>query len=176
MIHEELGRQLMDRVRTLVRRFSLVERADVACCGMTVAQAATLEALHREGSTRLGALGQRLGIQNSTMTRNLGRLKDRGLVKTEADPTDGRAVLVVLTDDGIEAARRVAEVEHEFARSIADALGTQGARDTLTALDGLLTVVHGASQSCCPGAFDHLMTPGPTAEGRMEPHGQEKHD
>ena len=32
-------------IATLVRRFSLSERADVSCCGVTVAQAATLEAL-----------------------------------------------------------------------------------------------------------------------------------
>ena len=36
----------MRAVRGLVRRFSISERADVACCGMTVAQAATLETLH----------------------------------------------------------------------------------------------------------------------------------
>jgi hypothetical protein len=43
--------QLRALVAALVRRFSLSERADVECCGLTVAQSATLEALRGgEGS------------------------------------------------------------------------------------------------------------------------------
>ena len=45
--------QLRGSVRALVRRFALAERADVSCCGLTVAQAATLEALGRLGPQRL---------------------------------------------------------------------------------------------------------------------------
>jgi len=39
----EQARRLLENIRALVRRFSLAERADMSCCGMTVAQAATLE-------------------------------------------------------------------------------------------------------------------------------------
>jgi len=44
MIHppsDDLALRLTEAIHALVRRFSLAERADVACCGMTVAQAAT---------------------------------------------------------------------------------------------------------------------------------------
>jgi len=47
--------QLRTGISAIVRRFSLAERADVDCCGLTVAQAATLEAL-RPKPQRLGAL------------------------------------------------------------------------------------------------------------------------
>jgi len=46
----EQARRLLENIRALVRRFSLAERADMSCCGMTVAQAATLEA-QRSGPT-----------------------------------------------------------------------------------------------------------------------------
>ena len=36
------AKRLRAAVRALVRRFSVSERADVECCGLTVAQAATL--------------------------------------------------------------------------------------------------------------------------------------
>ena len=75
----------------LVRRFALSERADVACCGMTVAQAATLEVLRAEGAMRLGALGRRLGISPSTLSRNLRRLQARDLLTRLPDPDDTRA-------------------------------------------------------------------------------------
>ena len=38
------ARRLQEIIRALVRRFALAERADMSCCDMTVAQAATLEA------------------------------------------------------------------------------------------------------------------------------------
>ena len=75
------ARRLRDAIRALVRRFAISERADFACCGMTVAQAATLETLSTEGAMRLGDLCARLGIAPSTLTRNLLRLEERGLVK-----------------------------------------------------------------------------------------------
>ena len=74
------GRRLLRSVRALVRRFAVSERADVACCGMTVAQAATLETLLAEPRLRLGDLGRRLGISASTLSRNLARLEETGLV------------------------------------------------------------------------------------------------
>src|SRR5262245_2829226 len=43
------ARLLLQHVRALVRRFAISERADVFCCGMTIAQAATLETLRLEG-------------------------------------------------------------------------------------------------------------------------------
>jgi DNA-binding MarR family transcriptional regulator len=82
------ARELLLGVRGLVRRFSVAERADVACCGVTVAQAATLETLHREGALRLGSLGRRLGVTPSTLTRNVERLEAAGLVRRAADPKE----------------------------------------------------------------------------------------
>ena len=87
---DDQARRLRESIRTLVRRFSLAERADISCCCMTVAQAATLEAL-ADGDLRLGDLGKRLGITASTLTRNLARLEERGLMERVADPGDGRA-------------------------------------------------------------------------------------
>ncbi len=52
----------------------------MSCCGVTVAQAAALEALSGHGPMRLKELGQRLGIAPSTLTRNLERLIEAGLV------------------------------------------------------------------------------------------------
>ena len=149
--------QLRDAIRVLVRRFSLAERADIGCCGMTVAQAATLQALIA-GGLRLSDLGTRLGITPSTLTRNLSRLEERGLVRKEADPTDGRAQRVVLTSAGFEAAHEVSRQERVFARSVLDRLPDGTVEETLGSLENLLTAVRAATEACCPGAYDHLLT------------------
>jgi DNA-binding MarR family transcriptional regulator len=158
--------ELRSLVAVIVRRFSLAERADVDCCGLTVAQAATLEAL-QTGALRLGELAQRLGITASTLTRNLARLESEGLVAREADPRDARAARVKLTAAGERAAERVGEQELAFARAILERLGPRGG-DVVAALRELLGAVRDATEACCPGAFDHLMgeSPAPCGTGR----------
>jgi DNA-binding MarR family transcriptional regulator len=151
------ARRLREAIRVLVRRFALAERADIGCCGMTVAQAATLEALSH-GSLRLSDLGKRLGIAPSTLTRNLKRLEERRLIRKEPDPADGRAQRVALTDAGHDAARGVHRHEEAFARSVLDRLPRESAEVTVRMLEDLLAAVRSATESCCPGAYDHLMT------------------
>jgi DNA-binding MarR family transcriptional regulator len=153
----ERARRLLEDIRILVRRFSLAERADVSCCGMTVAQAATLEAL-AGGELRLGELGQRLGISPSTLTRKLVRLEDRGLVERQPDPVDGRSQRVRLTEAGRDAAKGVRRQEEAFAGTIIDCMPPGTATQTLFALDQLLVAIRAATETCCPGAYDHLMT------------------
>jgi len=148
--------ELRTLVAGLVRRFSLAERADVDCCGLTVAQAATLEAL-RPRPMRLGALAQCLGITPSTLTRNLVRLESEGFVTREADPDDARAARVRLTAPGQRVACRVEEQEVAFARGILDRLGRDRTHEVLSALSELLVAVREATEECCPGAFEFLM-------------------
>jgi DNA-binding MarR family transcriptional regulator len=155
-IDDTRARRLREAIRALVRRFSLAERADVSCCGMTVAQAATLEAL-TDGALRLSDLGKRLGIAPSTLTRNLVRLEERGLIRREPDPGDGRAQRVVLSYAGFVAADEVRRQEEGFARSVLERLPRGSTAETLTTLENLLIAVRGATEACCPGAYDHLM-------------------
>jgi DNA-binding MarR family transcriptional regulator len=144
-------------VRALVRRFSLAERSDTSCCGMTVAQAATLRAL-MERPLRLGDLSKRLGIAASTLTRNVARLEERGLVGRVDDPDDGRAQRVALTDEGHSAAIQIGIQEEAFARSVLERLPPGSVTTSLAAFNQLLIAVRQATEACCPGAYDHLMT------------------
>jgi len=159
--------RLRSAIRALVRRFGVAERADVACCGVTVAQAAALEALGTEGPLRLGELSRRLGITPSTLTRNLARLEESGLVAREADPADARSARVALTARGAKAARAVEEQEAGFARQVIERIPAGRRTAVVEALGDLLTAVREATQDCCPGAFDHLMT-GREPEGAGE--------
>lgn len=149
--------RLQGAIRALVGRFSVSERADVSCCGMTVAQAAALEALGAEGPQRMGALGRRLGISPSTVSRNLGLLEQRGLIERVPDPADGRASQVRLTRRGRSARAEVEEYKRRFARSVLDELPARRRTEILASLEELLKGIRNATESCCPGAFDHLV-------------------
>lgn len=154
----EVARRLLRHVRALVRRFSVSERADVLCCGMTVAQTATLETLRLEGPLRMGELGRRLGIAPSTLTRNLARLLDLGLVRRREDAADARAARIELSAAGGRQADRLETQEEWFAGEILRRIPPARREAAVAGLADLLSAVREATESCCPsGAFDHLM-------------------
>jgi DNA-binding MarR family transcriptional regulator len=165
---------LLRHVRALVRRFAISERADVFCCGMTIAQAATLETLRLEGPLRMGELGRRLGITPSTLTRNLQRLLEAGYVRREADAEDGRAAHVALTASGRRQADKLERQEEWFAGEILQRIDPSRRAAVVERLAELLIAVRAATKSCCPdGAFDHLMTGFPAGDSPPKEAGTE---
>lgn len=63
------------------------------------------------GPSRQGPLADTLGVDASTVSRQVRALVDAGLVESSRDPDDGRATLLSLTDAG-----RTHLVEHLRAR------------------------------------------------------------
>jgi DNA-binding MarR family transcriptional regulator len=156
--------ELLRAVQALVRRFAVSERADVACCGLTVAQAATLEVLRAEPRLRLSELGRRLGITPSTLSRNLAKLGEGGLVAREDDADDARAARVSLSAAGRRKADELRQQEEAFAEDIVRRLPAARRDALLLGLQDLLGAVRAATEDCCPGAFDHLMEDFPRNE------------
>ena len=157
VVETDRARELLSGIRGLVRRFSVAERADVACCGVTVAQAATVETLLRKGPLRLGSLGRRLGVTPSTLSRNVERLEAAALVQREVDSEDGRSWRVSLTPKGQAAGRELEQQEVAFARQVLERLPPERREAVAAAFHELLAAVRAATESCCPGAYEHLM-------------------
>jgi DNA-binding MarR family transcriptional regulator len=67
---------------------------------------------------RMSELGGRRMLTPSGITRVVGRLEEKGLVRREPDPADGRAAFAVLTRDGLEALRRAQVVHHAAVREL----------------------------------------------------------
>ena len=139
---EQEASTLLAGLRALARTQQVAERADVACCGMTVAQAATIHVLFLEGPMRLGALSRRLGIAPSTLTRNVERAEASGLVERVPDPDDGRALRLRLTATGRRRARDLEEQNRRSVRQLLDTLPVDrrerivgGLLDLLEAID-----------------------------------------
>jgi DNA-binding MarR family transcriptional regulator len=96
----------------LIRALGMLE-PDRTPCGlpMSVAEAHALTVLRadgiqradgtqRAGGTQQGQLAKHLNVAKSTASRLVDGLVRRGWVRREPDPHDGRACLLVLTDDG----------------------------------------------------------------------------
>lgn len=75
-----------------------------------------LRILSEDGAQGVGKLAKRLLLDDSTMTRQIAGLEQKGLVARTADPSDRRVGLIAATDAGAAAmekmlAMRVARVE-----------------------------------------------------------------
>lgn len=74
---------------------------------LTSVQFAVLCALAESGPASLTEIGRMTAIDPATMRGIVQRLKTRELVNVLADPSDGRKLLLVLTDEGRDLIRRM---------------------------------------------------------------------
>ncbi len=68
-----------------------------------------LARIHDHGPLRLSDLATLLGVDLSTVSRQVRTIEDQGLVLRRADPTDGRAAVVESSADGRRALERLRE-------------------------------------------------------------------
>ncbi|MFI6037465.1 MarR family winged helix-turn-helix transcriptional regulator [Streptomyces sp. NPDC051315] len=100
--------------------------------GITPQQGQLLCALMRQ-PYGMSELGEVLGLAKSSLTGLVDRTVRRGLVRREADPRDGRAVRVGLTDEGARLAHGFHDETCRRVESLPSGLsGTE--RDRLAAL------------------------------------------
>ena len=76
---------------------------------LSLTTASTLATLDRDGPQRLSDLAVREGVTQPSMTALVTRLERDGLATRGADPSDGRAVVVTLTDAGRDVLTRAAD-------------------------------------------------------------------
>ncbi|MCO7221460.1 MarR family transcriptional regulator [Klenkia sp. PcliD-1-E] len=88
---------------------------------LSLTAAATLATLQRCGPARLTELASTEGVSQPSMTALIARLAGQGLVDRAADPRDGRAVVLSLTDAGADLlTRRRTERAARLAGPLAD--------------------------------------------------------
>src|ERR1700678_4230152 len=75
----------------------------------------------RDRRAKMSELADYLGLDKSTVSGLVDRAEQRGLLKREAHPIDGRAVDVLLTTEGMELAERGAT---QIARSLSPMTST----------------------------------------------------
>lgn len=87
--------------------------------GLTYPRLRVLEALQCQGPAKMKSLADALGLTARNMTAVADSLESEGLLRRVAHPSDRRATLLELTDDGVAAAGqslgpRLAEISRLF--------------------------------------------------------------
>jgi DNA-binding MarR family transcriptional regulator len=108
-------------LRALVGRLARRLRQTSVVGEMTLSQASVLSLLEREGPATPGVLATKERISPQSMGAIVISLEALGLVSRTPDPTDGRCLVVSLTEAGLQiihGARR--QREERLARALAD--------------------------------------------------------
>jgi len=70
--------------------------------GTTMAVGFTLLSIDPKTGTPSTALGPKMGMEATSLSRILKSMEEKGLIKRKPNPNDGRGVLIHLTDFGLE--------------------------------------------------------------------------
>jgi DNA-binding MarR family transcriptional regulator len=68
--------------------------------GATMATGYTLLSIDKEKGTPSTSLGPKMGMEATSLTRTLKMLEERDLISKKKNPSDGRGVLLYLTEEG----------------------------------------------------------------------------
>lgn len=91
------------QLRRTARLVSLFYDQALESTGLSVTQYALLARIGRANGLSRTALAAQLGMDRTTLTRNLGPLERQGLIENQAG-TDRREKLLTLTEEGIKRA------------------------------------------------------------------------
>lgn len=127
------------RLRRASRRVTQVYDRELAAVGLSLNQYSILRRTEREPRV-LGDLADELGMDRTTLTRNLSPLMDAGLLETVRGK-DARQRVIALTDEG-RARLIAAKPRWQRAQAVIDTMlgetGIQHLHGELDRLDGLL--------------------------------------
>jgi len=73
---------------------------EAAKYGATMATGFALLSIDKEKGTPSTALGPKMGMEATSLTRTLKSMEDKGLITRKKNPEDGRGVLIYLTEFG----------------------------------------------------------------------------
>lgn len=109
-----LDNQLCFALYGAANRMTRLYRPILDALGLTYPQYLAMLVLWEQSPRTVGALGDALDLDSSTLTPLLKRLEAGGLVERRRDPDDERRVIVALTDKGQALREQAANVPEKL--------------------------------------------------------------
>jgi DNA-binding MarR family transcriptional regulator len=109
----EAIRNFREKLRQLEREIGWQLKSDTQCCGVTLAQCHIILEIGKTGETSVVDLSAVLGLDTSTLSRQVNGMVDAGLVDRVLNPKDRRYVSITLTEQGQKAYRSIEEICNE---------------------------------------------------------------
>jgi len=88
--------------------------------GSSMTTGFALLSIDPDNGTPSTALGPKMGVESTSLSRTLKTMETKGLITREKNPNDGRSVLIHLTDFGVEMRKFSKYVVLSFNEAIRD--------------------------------------------------------
>jgi len=142
------ARTLQEQMTAFVRAFGLHEPEQTPCGQpMSASEAHALSEIARHAPTSQKALGERLRLEKSTVSRLVARLEERTWVRRDPHPGDGRSALLALTPEGRQAADRLEAARTEKFRELFAAIPDD---ERVAVLHALTTLTRALDEAALP--------------------------
>jgi DNA-binding MarR family transcriptional regulator len=107
----------------------------VSASGITVSVGFALLNVDVKDGTPSTALGPKMGLESTSLSRLLKNMESRGLIFKEAHPDDKRSVLLKLTPLGLEKRNASRDAVLKFNAAISNSLGKLESKSFFEAMD-----------------------------------------
>lgn len=108
----------------------------------TMATGFALISIDPENGTPSTALGPKMGMEATSLSRTLKNMEERGLIIRKPNPLDGRGVLIHLTDFGHEMREYSKQVVFRFDEAVRDTIDPQDLETFKTVANSILELIH----------------------------------
>lgn len=137
-------------IEKLIKKLNLLNRDQKNCCGLTMPQCWTIEALSQNGMLTMNKLSREMGVTRSTMTRIIDVLVRDDITGRKNNLKDRRQIFIELTDKGKKLSVRLKQCSERYSKYVLDELPVKKRGDIISLLKILNTAVnkvHG--KYCC---------------------------
>ncbi len=144
-IADEIQRLMYD----LVHYYAICDRVTIQQMDVTASQGYILLALPETESISMNDISLKMRLANSTMTRMVDQLVQRGMVNRTTDNQDRRIVLIRLTEKGQDVKIRLKNALQDFFSQVLGDLPEDGRGEILNSLKILNQAILKTLKSCC---------------------------
>lgn len=113
----------------------------VSAQGLTTSVGMALLNIDIKDGIRSTALGPKMGMESTSLSRLLKSMDNQGLIIKESDPNDKRSVVLKLTKEGIEKRNVARSVVLKFNQSIAAEIGNERTKEFLNTMEDINNVI-----------------------------------
>lgn len=138
-------------LRVVTRAYTQAQRLQAGCCGVTSTQCQVLCAIGAEGSSPQAALGARLGLEKSWVSRAVDALERDGLVARRACCADARMYDVAFTEAGRRRYEELNEALNAQAATVMDRVPEAERASVRRALELLADALSSLAAECACG-------------------------
>jgi DNA-binding MarR family transcriptional regulator len=136
-------------IEQIAKNNQVYEEACVNYFGVTSSQGGTILNLPQENTLKMNQLSKIVGVDNSTMTRMINQLVEKGLVERQASEKDRRLVQVGLTAAGKKLRQELAGALEQFYQDSLDKIPEKERTNIIQSLTAVNNAIGNGLEECC---------------------------